>query len=133
MMWPPDPARRHPHGACRARPVQRQRVEGGQHSEGRGLARPAAGNGAKIVCFPELCTTPYSYYERNPSFFALAEPVLGPSVNRLCKVARETGTGLVYPLYAEIDPQVCDDVRDLCGFLKFRRPDAYRLVVGDVR
>jgi N-carbamoylputrescine amidase len=36
-------------------------------------------------------------------------------------------------LYAEIDPRVCDDVRDLWGFLKFRRPDAYSLVVGDGR
>ena len=65
------------------------------------LARQAAGNGAKIVCFPELCTTTYFCYERNPAFFALAEPVPGPSVNRLCKVARETGTVLVYPLYED--------------------------------
>ena len=31
-------------------------------------------------------------------------------------------------LYADIDPKTCDDVRDLWGFFKFRRPDAY----GDV-
>jgi len=146
------------------------------------LAREAAGNGAKIVCFPELSTTTYFCYERNSAFFALAEPVPGPSVDRLRKLARETGTVLVYPLYendggtlyntavvigpdgeligyfgtarfidprravmgragdkedeilyAEIDPRVCDDVRDLWGFLKFRRPDAYNLVVGDAR
>ena len=28
-------------------------------------------------------------------------------------------------LYAEIDPKVCEDVRELWGFFKFRRPDAY--------
>ena len=63
------------------------------------LARQAAGNGAQIVCFPELCTTTYFCYERNPAFFELAEPVPGPAVDRMRKVARETGTVLVYPLY----------------------------------
>jgi len=63
------------------------------------LARQAAGNGAKIVCFPELCTTTYFCYERNPAFFNLAEPVPGPAVNRMRAVAKETGTVLVYPLY----------------------------------
>ena len=36
-------------------------------------------------------------------------------------------------LYADIDPKVCDDVRDLWGFLKFRRPDAYGDVVQSTR
>jgi len=63
------------------------------------LARQAAGNGAQIICFPELCTTTYFCYERNPAFFELAEPVPGPAVDRMRKVARETGTVLVYPLY----------------------------------
>jgi len=34
-------------------------------------------------------------------------------------------------LYAEIDPKVCDDVRELWGFFKFRRPDAYGEVLKD--
>jgi hypothetical protein len=33
-------------------------------------------------------------------------------------------------LYAEIDARVCDDVRDLWGFFKFHRPDAYGEVVS---
>ena len=28
-------------------------------------------------------------------------------------------------LYADIDPKACDDTRDLWGFFRFRRPDAY--------
>src|SRR5205814_6343705 len=52
------------------------------------LARQAAGNGAKIVCFPELCTTTYFCYENNPAFFDLAEPVPGPAVDRMRTVAR---------------------------------------------
>jgi N-carbamoylputrescine amidase len=63
------------------------------------LARQAAGNGAQIVCFPELCTTIYFCFDRSPKYFALAEPVPGPSVDRMRRVAWETGTVLVYPLY----------------------------------
>ncbi len=35
-------------------------------------------------------------------------------------------------LYADIDPRVCDDTRDLWGFFKFRRPDAYGEILGSV-
>ncbi len=41
----------------------------------------------------------YFCYERNPAFFDLAEPIPGPAVNRMRKVAQETGSVLVYPLY----------------------------------
>lgn len=34
-------------------------------------------------------------------------------------------------LYADIDPKACDDVRDLWGFFKFRRPDAYGEILKD--
>jgi N-carbamoylputrescine amidase len=63
------------------------------------LARQAAGNGARIICFPELCTTIYFCFERDPKWFGTAEPIPGPSVDRLARVARETGTVIVYPLY----------------------------------
>jgi hypothetical protein len=31
---------------------------------------------------------------------------------------------------AYIDPKACDDTRDLWGFFKFRRPDAYGEILG---
>ena len=34
-------------------------------------------------------------------------------------------------LYADIDPKACDDVRDLWGFFKFLRPDAYSEILKD--
>jgi N-carbamoylputrescine amidase len=63
------------------------------------LARQAAGNGAQVVCFPELCTTIYFCFDRDKKWFETAEPVPGPAVDRLRRVAKETGTVLVYPLY----------------------------------
>ena len=63
------------------------------------LARQAAGNGAKIICFPELATTLYFCFGRDKKWFETAEPIPGPAVNRLAKVAKETGTVIVYPLY----------------------------------
>jgi beta-ureidopropionase len=63
------------------------------------LARQAAGNGARIICFPELCTTIYFCFNRDRAWFETAEPIPGPSVDRLSRVARETGTVIVYPLY----------------------------------
>jgi N-carbamoylputrescine amidase len=63
------------------------------------LARQAAGNGAKIIGFPELCTTIYFCFDRDRSWFETAEPVPGPATDRLSRVARDTGTVIVYPLY----------------------------------
>jgi N-carbamoylputrescine amidase len=63
------------------------------------LARQAAGNGAKIICFPELATTIYFCFGHDKKWFETAEPIPGPAVNCLATVAKETGTVIVYPLY----------------------------------
>jgi N-carbamoylputrescine amidase len=78
------------------------------------MAREAATNGAKIICFPELSTTIYFCYELNPDNFQLAESVPGPSVDRMRQVARETGTVIVYPLY-EIDDGIRYNTAVLIG------------------
>src|SRR6185369_5023795 len=49
------------------------------------LARQAAGNGAKVVCFPELCTTIYFCFDRDKKWFETAEPVPGPDVELIGK------------------------------------------------
>src|SRR2546421_11454967 len=63
------------------------------------LARRAAGNGARIICLPELSTTIYFCSARDKNWCEPAEPIPGRAVNRLAKVAKETGTVIVYPLY----------------------------------
>lgn len=64
-----------------------------------GMAREAAGNGAKVICFPELCTSVYMAYENDARHFASAEEASGPSVSRMARVARETGMVVVFPFF----------------------------------
>lgn len=57
-----------------------------------GFAREASTEGARFVCFPELSI---SGYVRDSSSSSLAEPVPGPSTDRLVEIARDTGTILL--------------------------------------
>ena len=61
--------------------------------------REAAGRGAQIVCLPELFRTPYFCQRQDPSLFDLAEPIPGPSTERLAQAARATGTVVVASLF----------------------------------
>ena len=47
----------------------------------------AARKGAQVVCLPELYRSPYFCQREDVSLFDLAEPVSGPSTDRLSKVA----------------------------------------------
>src|SRR5262245_21660751 len=59
----------------------------------------AATAGAQVTCLPELFRTPYFCQREDPAHFDLAEPIPGPSSDRLAKVARETGTVVVASLF----------------------------------
>jgi N-carbamoylputrescine amidase len=61
--------------------------------------RQAAAAGAQIVCLPELFRAPYFCQRQDPKVFDLAEPIPGPSTERLARVARETGTVVVASLF----------------------------------
>ncbi len=67
------------------------------------MAYDAATNGAKIICYPELCTTVYFPFEDNVRHFELAETVPGPSVSRMSQVAKETGMVIIFPLFERTD------------------------------
>ena len=45
--------------------------------------RDAAKQGAEVVCLPELFTGPYFCQKEDPALFDLAEPIPGPSSDRL--------------------------------------------------
>src|SRR5262245_43612958 len=61
--------------------------------------RRAAQGGAQIVCLPELFLTHYFCQKQDLALFDLAEPIPGPSTERLAKVAKETGTVVIASLF----------------------------------
>jgi N-carbamoylputrescine amidase len=61
--------------------------------------REAANAGAQVICLPELFRTQYFCQRQEPSLFDLAEPIPGPTTERLALVARETGTVVVASIF----------------------------------
>ena len=61
--------------------------------------REAAGQGAKIICLPELFRSQYFCQSEDHEYFDLAEPIPGPSTESLGAVARETGAVVIASLF----------------------------------
>jgi N-carbamoylputrescine amidase len=61
--------------------------------------REAARQGAQIVCLPELFRTQYFCQREDPELFDLAEPIPGPSTERLSSAAREQGVVVIASLF----------------------------------
>ncbi len=61
--------------------------------------REAAGRGAQIVCLQELFRSQYFCQTEDHDHFALAEPIPGPSTERLCAIASELGVVIVASLF----------------------------------
>jgi N-carbamoylputrescine amidase len=59
----------------------------------------AAKNGAEIICLQELFRSPYFCQHQDPALFDLAEPIPGPTSERLAQAARETGAVIVASLF----------------------------------
>ncbi len=64
-----------------------------------GRVREAARAGANIVCLPELFRTQYFCQREDHALFDLAEPVPGPSTERLARVAREENVAIIASLF----------------------------------
>src|SRR5687768_1719704 len=63
------------------------------------LVREAAGRGAQIVCLKELFNAPYFCKAEDTSRFDLAEPIPGPTTERLSALARELAVVIVVPIF----------------------------------
>ena len=59
----------------------------------------AAERGAEIVCLPELFCSRYFPQQESAAAFDLAEPVPGPTTERMTKLAREQGVVLIVPIF----------------------------------
>ncbi len=65
-----------------------------------GLARSAAEQGAQVLCFQEIFSTPYFCSVQDRSLFSYAEAMPdGPTFRRMVELARETGMVLVVPMF----------------------------------
>ncbi|OKJ05618.1 nitrilase-related carbon-nitrogen hydrolase [Kitasatospora sp. CB01950] len=63
-------------------------------------ARDAAAQGAGIIGFQEVFNAPYFCQVQEPEHYAWAEPVPdGPTVQRMCALARQLGMVMVVPVY----------------------------------
>jgi N-carbamoylputrescine amidase len=61
--------------------------------------REAARSGAQVICLPELFRSYYFCQTENHEFFKLAEPIPGPSSERLGRLAGELGVVLIASLF----------------------------------
>jgi N-carbamoylputrescine amidase len=61
--------------------------------------RQAAERGTQIVCLPELFRSEYFCQREDPTLFDLAEPIPGPTTERLGRLARETGAVIVASIF----------------------------------
>ncbi|HYV39008.1 MAG TPA: nitrilase-related carbon-nitrogen hydrolase, partial [Gemmataceae bacterium] len=70
--------------------VQMRCVESAEANMDKAITRirEAAAAGAQIVCLPELFRGPYFCQREDPALFDLAEPIPGPTTQRLGQVAK---------------------------------------------
>ncbi len=61
--------------------------------------REAAGRGAQIICLQELFNAPYFCKVTDAERFDLAEPIPGPTVEAMQRVARELAVVIVVPIF----------------------------------
>ncbi|MGA7269674.1 MAG: nitrilase-related carbon-nitrogen hydrolase [Acidimicrobiia bacterium] len=67
-------------------------------------AEQAADDGAQILCFQEIFNTPYFCQVQDNEHFDSAEPIPdGPTMQRMIKVAKDTGMVMVVPLFEKAD------------------------------
>jgi N-carbamoylputrescine amidase len=64
----------------------------------------AARKGAQVICLPELFRSQYFCQREDAALFDLAEPVPGPSTERLSQVARKAGVAVVVPIFEKRAP-----------------------------
>ena len=90
-----------PAGAFRVGIIQDHATADREANVDRGeqLVRAAAGRGAQIICLKELFNRQYFCKSQQSDRFDLAEPIPGPTTDRMQALARELAVVLVVPLF----------------------------------
>ena len=85
------------------------------------MIRRAASQGAELICFPEMGFSRFfPQFRADPSFFDWAEPIPGPTVERLSAAARRSGIVVVANIFERASPGEyydCSPVIDADGAL----------------
>lgn len=83
--------------------VQMHCSEEREENLGKALAgiADAAKKGAQIVCMPELFLGPYFCQERDQKYFALTEPVPGPTTEQFAALAKEKKIVILLSIYEQ--------------------------------
>ncbi|MCP4004732.1 MAG: acyltransferase [bacterium] len=68
------------------------------------LIHEAADDGAQIICLQELFNTAYWCHDFDIKHCELAETIPGPTTEKISKVAQETGTVIVTPIFQKTIP-----------------------------
>ena len=68
--------------------------------------RSAASQGAQVICLPELFQTQYFCQREDAALFDLAEPIPGPTTQKLGEVAKELRIVLIASLFEKRAPGV---------------------------
>lgn len=95
------------------------------------LAREAAGQGADVICFPELFRSRYFCQTEDPAVFDLAESIPGPTTIQFEDLGRESGATMILSLFERRAPglyhnsaAVLDGARGYLGkYRKMHIPD----------
>ena len=70
------------------------------------LIRDAAKQGAQIICLKELFNAPYFCKSEQHDRFNLAEPIPGPTTQRMQAIAKELSVVLVVPIFEKEAPGI---------------------------
>jgi len=68
--------------------------------------REAAGKGAQVICLPELFRTQYFCQREDPALFDLAEPIPGPTTERVSALAKQLGIVIIASLFEKRAPGI---------------------------
>ena len=77
--------------------------------------RQAAGRGAQIVCLPELFRSQYFCREEDARLFDLAEPIPGPSTERLSALAKQENVVIIASLFERRAPGIYHNTVAMIG------------------
>lgn len=77
------------------------------YTKAEGMIRDAASQGAELIITQELFTGLYFCVTEDEKHFQLAEPIPGPTTQKLCDLAKELGVSISASMFEKRAPGLC--------------------------